>query len=109
MVDVPGRYQSLHGSPDRVCHIGFKRAHNDASSGWGCVLPLGIKPETTPQLVDFPTYPRTFLDRRYQNLDTEVTQVDKQIRGLCARANPALLAAYGIGPDTAAALSGRSR
>ena len=44
------------------------------------------------------------LARRYQNLDTEITQVDKQIRGLCARANPALLAAYGVGPDTAAAL-----
>ena len=42
--------------------------------------------------------------RRYQNLDTEITQVDKQIRGLCARANPALLAAYGVGPDTASAL-----
>ena len=34
------------------------------------------------------------LARRYQNLDTEITQVDKQIRGLCERANPALLAAY---------------
>ena len=45
-----------------------------------------------------------YLARRYQNLDTEITQVDKQIRGLCARANPALLAAYGVGPDTAAAL-----
>ena len=44
------------------------------------------------------------LARRYKNLDTEITQVDKQIRGLCARANPALLAAYGVGPDTASAL-----
>ena len=34
------------------------------------------------------------LARRYQNLNTEITQVDKQIRGLCAQANPALLAAY---------------
>ena len=34
------------------------------------------------------------LARRYQNLNTEITQVDKQIRGLCARANPVLLAAY---------------
>ena len=41
------------------------------------------------------------LARRYKNLDTEITQVDKQTRGLCARANPALLAAYGVGPDTA--------
>ena len=38
------------------------------------------------------------LARRYQNLNTEITQVDKQIRGLCAQANPALLAASGVGP-----------
>ena len=44
------------------------------------------------------------LARRYQNLDTEITQLDLKIRRLCARANPALLAARGVGPDTAAAL-----
>ena len=60
MVDFPGRDQSLHGSPDRVCHFGFERAHNDASTGWG-LFALGIKPEITPQPVDFPTYPRTLL------------------------------------------------
>ena len=44
------------------------------------------------------------LAHRYKNLNTEITQVDKQIRGLCEDANRALLAAGGVGPDTAAAL-----
>ena len=44
------------------------------------------------------------LARRYQNLNTEITQVDKQIRGLCAHTNPALLTASGVGPDSATAL-----
>ena len=34
----------------------------------------------------------------------EIRELDTQIRRLCARANPALLAAPGIGPDTAATL-----
>ena len=37
------------------------------------------------------------LARRYQTLDAEIT-------GLCAQANPELLAAEGVGPDTAAVL-----
>ena len=44
------------------------------------------------------------LARRYQSLDTEIAQLDTQIRRLCAEANPAPLAATGVGPDTAAAL-----
>ena len=44
------------------------------------------------------------LARRYQTLNAEITQLDVEIRRLCARANPALLAATGVGPDTAAAL-----
>ena len=44
------------------------------------------------------------LARRYQTLNAEITQLDAEIRRLCARANPALLAATGVGPDTAAAL-----
>ena len=44
------------------------------------------------------------LARRYQTLDTEIGELDTEIRGLCAKANPALLAAEGVGPDTAAAL-----
>ena len=45
-----------------------------------------------------------YLARRYQTLDTEITQLDAEIRRLCAQANPALLAAPGVGPDSAAAL-----
>ena len=44
------------------------------------------------------------LARRYQSLDTEITQLDVQIRHLCAKANPALLGAKGVGPDTASVL-----
>ena len=44
------------------------------------------------------------LARRYRALDTEIAQLDVEIRRLCAQANPALLAAAGVGPDTAAAL-----
>ena len=44
------------------------------------------------------------LARRYRTLDTEITQLKDDIRDLCADANPALLAAPGVGPDTAAAL-----
>ena len=44
------------------------------------------------------------LARRYQTLEIEIAQLDVDIRRLCAEANPALLAAEGVGPDTAAAL-----
>ena len=44
------------------------------------------------------------LARRYQTLDTEITQLDAEIRRLCAHTNPALLAATGVGPGSAAAL-----
>jgi len=44
------------------------------------------------------------LARRYQALDAEINQLEAEIRRLCAQANPALLGAEGVGPDTAAAL-----
>ena len=44
------------------------------------------------------------LARRYQTLDTEIAELDVEIRRLCAKTNPALLAAHGVGPDSAAAL-----
>ena len=44
------------------------------------------------------------LARRYQTLDAEIDELDTEIRGLCAKANPALLAAKGVGPDTASVL-----
>ena len=44
------------------------------------------------------------LARRYQTLDTEISELDIEIRCLCTKANPALLATHGVGPDTSAAL-----
>ena len=44
------------------------------------------------------------LARRYQSLEAEIAQLDTHIRRLCAQANPALLAANGVGPDTASVL-----
>ena len=44
------------------------------------------------------------LARRYQTLNAEITELERDIRRLCARANPALLAANGVGPDTASVL-----
>ena len=44
------------------------------------------------------------LARRYLALDAEIDELDVEIRGLCAQANPALLAAEGVGPETAAVL-----
>ena len=44
------------------------------------------------------------LARRYQTLDAEIAELEGDIRRLCARANPALLAANGVGPDTASVL-----
>ena len=44
------------------------------------------------------------LARRYHTFDAEIIELEAEIRRLCARANPALLAAKGVGPDTAAVL-----
>ena len=44
------------------------------------------------------------LARRYRALDAEIDELDIEIRRLCAQANPALLAAEGVGPDTASVL-----
>ena len=44
------------------------------------------------------------LARRYQSPDMEIGGLDAEIRRLCAEANPALLAARGVCPDTASVL-----
>ena len=44
------------------------------------------------------------LARRYQSPDMEIDELDAEIRRLCAEANPALLAAKGVCPDTASVL-----
>ena len=44
------------------------------------------------------------LARRHQALSAEIAALNSELRARCAAANPALLAAHGVGPDTAAAL-----
>ncbi|MCY3786301.1 MAG: IS110 family transposase [bacterium] len=44
------------------------------------------------------------LARRHQTLSAETAALDGELQALCAAANPALLAAPGVGPETAAAL-----
>ncbi len=44
------------------------------------------------------------LARRYQTLTTEIKELTTDITRLCTQANPALMAAPGVGADTAAAL-----
>ena len=44
------------------------------------------------------------LARRYGALSGEISELDTNIARLCAQANPALLAARGVGPDVAATL-----
>ena len=44
------------------------------------------------------------LARRYQTPEVEIRELDGEIRRLCAKANPTLLATDGVGLHTAAAL-----
>jgi transposase len=44
------------------------------------------------------------LARRHGNLSAEIDELDTVIAELCEQANPALLSARGVGPDTASAL-----
>ena len=44
------------------------------------------------------------LARRHRALTAEIDDLDTELRRLCERANPALIGACGVGPDTAAAL-----
>ena len=44
------------------------------------------------------------LARRHRALSAEISELDAEIARLCAKANPALIAARGVGADTAAAL-----
>lgn len=66
---------------------------------------LRLRPSTTGDTV-CAAAKRTLrcLARRHQALTAEIKELNTELRRLCAQANPALLSAYGIGPDTAAAL-----
>ena len=64
-----------------------------------------LRPATTadPLLAAAKTALRS-LARRHQALSAEIAALHGELRALCAAANPALLAAHGVGPATAAAL-----
>ncbi len=62
------------------------------------------RPGTAQTTVAYAKKTLRLLARRHQALTSEIQQLDTEIKQLCARANPALLATAGIGPNTAAAL-----
>ena len=64
----------------------------------------GFRPGDGDTTIAYAKHVLRLLARRYQTLTAEIGELDTQIKDLCARANPALLATTGIGPDTAAAL-----
>jgi transposase len=49
-------------------------------------------------------YAMSALARRIQHLDTEIEGLDAHLKTILTAAHPALLAAHGVGPDTAGAL-----
>ena len=63
-----------------------------------------FRPGTSDTTTRYAKQALRLLARRYQTLTTQIQDLDTEIRHLCVRANPALLAAPGIGGDTAAAL-----
>ena len=64
----------------------------------------GFRPGTAATTTAYAKEALRHLARRYQTLTSEIRDLDSKINNLCAQANPALLAALGIGADTAAAL-----
>ena len=62
------------------------------------------RPEQAQTTAAYAKMALRYLARRYQSLDTEIAELKIEIRRLCAEANPAPLAATGVGPDTAATL-----
>ncbi len=64
----------------------------------------GFRPGDGDTTITYAKHVLRLLARRYQTLTAEIGELDTRIKDLCARANPALLATTGIGPDTAATL-----
>ena len=64
----------------------------------------GFRPRTATITVTYAKKALRSLARRYQALTAEITELDTDINHLCAQVNPALLAASGVGADTAAVL-----
>jgi len=64
----------------------------------------GFRPGTSNTTIRYAKQALRSLARRYQTLTAEIEELTTQINQLCAQANPALLAADGVGADTAATL-----
>ena len=64
----------------------------------------GFRSRTATITVTYAKAALRSLARRYQALTAEITELTTDINHLCAQVNPALLAASGVGADTAAAL-----
>ena len=64
----------------------------------------GFRSRTATITVTYAKKALRSLARRYQALTAEIEELTTQINHLCAQVNPALLAASGVGADTAAAL-----
>ena len=64
----------------------------------------GFRPGTANTTIRYAKVALRSLARRYQTLTAEIEELTTQINHLCAQANPALLAAAGVGADTAATL-----
>ena len=63
-----------------------------------------FRPNTYHTTITYTKKTLRLLARRYQALTTEIEELNTEMHRLCVRANPALLAAPGVGPDTASAL-----
>ncbi len=64
----------------------------------------GFRSRTATITVTYAKAALRSLARRYQALTAEIEELTTQINHLCAQVNPALLAASGVGADTAAVL-----
>ena len=64
----------------------------------------GFRPRTATITVTYAKKALRSLARRYQALTAEIEELTTDINHLCAQVNPALLAASGVGADTAATL-----
>ena len=64
----------------------------------------GFRPGTADTTIRYAKAALRSLARRYQTLTAEIKELTTQINHLCAQVNPALLAAPGVGADTAATL-----
>ncbi len=62
------------------------------------------RPSTDHTTITYAKKTLRLLARRYQALTTEIQELDTEMHRLCVQANPALLAAPGVGADTASAL-----